>query len=197
MARMDTALRLARAVSRLNDRIGVILRWLAVIMILVGAYNAIARYATRSFEVTLTSNALNELQWYIFTLIFLLGAAYGLRHDVHVRVDVVYARLGVRRRAWIDLLGTVLFLIPFSLVMLWVTWAPVQRSWAIREVSPDPGGLPRYPIKAVILLAFALLVLQGLAMATQQVAILRGRPDGASPPGPAPGEPDVRHGEGL
>jgi TRAP-type mannitol/chloroaromatic compound transport system permease small subunit len=166
--------RLSALVDGLNDRIGAAIRWLALIMVLVGAFNAIARYLTRYTGVSLSSNAYLDLQWYFFSLIFLLGAAYGLNHDVHVRVDVLYERLGRKTRAWIDLAGTVLFLLPFSLLMLWVSWPPVRNSWVIRETSPDPGGLPRYPIKAVILIGFVLLVLQALSQAVKQVDIIRG-----------------------
>ena len=166
--------RFSAAVDGLNDRIGSTIRWLALVMVLVGAFNAIARYMTRYTGFALSSNAYLDLQWYFFSLIFLLGAAYGLNHDVHVRVDVLYSRLSEKTRAAIDLAGTVLFLLPFSLLMLWVSWPPVRNSWAIREASPDPGGLPRYPIKAVILISFALLVLQGLSQVAKQVAVLRG-----------------------
>jgi TRAP-type mannitol/chloroaromatic compound transport system permease small subunit len=168
----------AAAVERFNDGVGAILRWLALIMVLMGAYNAVARYATRQVGIALSSNALNELQWYLFSLIFLLGAAYGFRHDVHVRVDVLHQRLGVRGRAWIEILGTALFLLPFSFVMLWVAWPAVRASWAVRETSPDPGGLSRYPIKAAILVCFLLLAFQGVAHLIRQVDVLRGAPDG-------------------
>ncbi|MBW3535638.1 MAG: TRAP transporter small permease subunit [Gemmatimonadetes bacterium] len=214
---MRPFLMFAGAVDRLNDAIGSFIRWLALVMVIIGAYNALARYATRYFQTALSSNALNELQWYLFSVIFLLGAAYGLRHDVHVRVDVMYAKVSDKGRAWIDLLGTVLFLLPFSVLMLWVSFPSVMRSWSIREVSPDPGGLARYPIKALVLVSFGLLVLQGVAHVVRQVAVLKGiagpvgglSPSQASPPEPgygdkhAPGtaggpdEPDSRHGEGL
>lgn len=166
--------RISAAVDALNDRIGTAIRWLALVMVLLGAYNAIARYLTRYTGLSLASNAFTELQWYLFSLIFLLGAAYGLRHDVHVRVDVLFARLAPRARAWVDLGGTVLFLIPFCVLMLWVSWPAVRNSWMIRETSPDPGGLARYPIKAAILLGFALLVLQGLSQLVKQVEVIRG-----------------------
>jgi TRAP-type mannitol/chloroaromatic compound transport system permease small subunit len=166
--------RASAAIDALNDRIGLGIRWLALIMVLLGAFNAIARYLTRYVGVSLSSNAYLDLQWYLFSLIFLLGAAYGLRHDVHVRVDVLYSRLRPKARAWIDLAGTVLFLLPFSVVMLFVSWPAVRNSWAIHEMSPDPGGLPRYPIKTVILLSFVLLVLQGFSQIVKQVMILRG-----------------------
>lgn len=183
--------RFSAAVDGLNDRIGAAIRWLALLMVLLGAYNAIARYLTKFTGVTLASNAFTELQWYFFSLIFLLGAAYGLRHDVHVRVDVLFARLSRKAQAWIDLAGTVLFLIPFSVLFLWVSWRPVMNSWSIRETSPDPGGLPRYPIKAVILLCFGLLLLQGLSHVVKQVEVLRG--DSPEPAGTAA---DDDHGHG-
>ena len=186
----------AAAIDRMNDGIGTAVVWLSLLMIAFGAYNAVARYATRFVGVNLSSNALNELQWYLFSIVFLLGAAWGLRHDVHVRVDVLYGRLSVRKKAWIDLLGTVLFLIPFCVMMLWVSWPSVARSFAIREVSPDPGGLPRWPIKGLLLVSFFLLLLQGLAVIVRQVDALRtGRPP--EEPRVGSGEPDVRHGEGA
>jgi len=170
---METLRKAAVAVDRLNDAMGALIRWLALGMVAVGAYNALARYATRYTEVSLTSNALNELQWYLFSVIFLLGAAYALNHDVHVRVDVLYSSLSRRARAWIDLLGSLLFLLPFSVLLLWVSWPAVRASWAIREVSPDPGGLPRYPIKMLILVSFFLLFLQGLAQVVKKVHVIR------------------------
>mgnify|MGYP001985304206 CR=1 FL=1 len=190
--------RTAAAIDGLNDRIGASIRWLALIMVLVGAFNALARYATRYTDVSLSSNAYLDLQWYFFSLIFLLGAAYGLNHDVHVRVDVLYATLSRKARAWIDLAGTILFMLPFSLLMLYVSWPAVRNSWSIREVSPDPGGLPRYPIKAVILVGFVLLVLQGFSQIVKQVEIIRG-PDHAPPEPDAetvPGIPEGDHGHG-
>ena len=169
---MTSLLRLSAAIDRLNDRIGSAIQWLALVMVVVGALNAIARYAGRFTSVSLSSNAYLELQWYLFSLIFLMGAAYGLNHDYHVRVDVLYERLGRRARAWIDLIGSVLFLVPFAVMMLWVSWGPVVRSWGILETSPDPGGLPRYPIKTVILVSFFLLLLQGISQIVKNAAIL-------------------------
>jgi TRAP-type mannitol/chloroaromatic compound transport system permease small subunit len=188
--------RAADAVDRLNDGIGSAITWLSIVMILFGAYNALGRWATRFVGVNLSNNALQELQWYLFSVIFLLGAAWGLRHDVHVRVDVLYSRLSLRGKAWIDLVGTVFFLLPFCVMMLWVSYPAVARSWAVREGSPDPGGLPRWPIKALLLVSFSLLLIQGLALLVRQVDAIR---KGVAPgePRAGPGEPDVRHGEGL
>jgi TRAP-type mannitol/chloroaromatic compound transport system permease small subunit len=185
----------ADAVDGLNQRLGTLLRWLALLMVLMGAYNAVARYLTRYAGVSLSSNALNEAQWYLFSLIFLLGAAYGLKVDAHVRVDVLYGRLSSRAKGWIDLAGTLLFLLPFAVVMLWVAFPVVRNSWSIREVSPDPGGLPRYPIKAVILVSFALLLLQGIAQAVRAVDRIRGEDAEGHDAAPEP-EPGTEHSAG-
>ena len=101
-----------------------------------------------------------EAQWYLFSMIFLMGAAYGLNHDVHVRVDVMYERMSAKTQAIIDMVGTVVFLIPFSILMLYVSFPAVQNSFSVQEMSPDPGGLPRYPIKALILVSFVLLLVR-------------------------------------
>ena len=171
---MNLALRIARGIDRANEWIGVLISWLALAMILIGAYNAIVRYLGRFMGWNLSSNVYIELQWYLFSLVFLLGAAFTLKRNAHVRVDVIYGRLEPRWQAWIDLLGGILFLIPFCLFALWVCWPSVSNSWAIREVSSDPGGLPRYPIKTVILVSFALLLLQGLSQTIHKIAFLRG-----------------------
>ncbi|NKB23885.1 MAG: TRAP transporter small permease subunit [Kiritimatiellae bacterium] len=146
----------------MNKRIGHIVCWLTLFMVLVGTFNAIARYLGKFIHANLSSNAYLEIQWYLFSIIFLLGAASTFRKNGHVRVDVFYERLSERGKAWIDLLGTVFFLIPFSVFMIWASWGTVHDSWMIKEASPDPGGLPRYPIKTCIPIGFLLLILQGL-----------------------------------
>lgn len=170
---MQRWLRLARGIDRFSERTGRFVYWLTLVMVLIGSYNAIARFTDRYTGLGLSSNTWLELQWYLFSLVFLLGAAYGLRHDVHVRVDVVYESLSERGRAWINLLGTALFLIPFSVLMLVTSWPMVRNSWAVWEQSSDPGGLARYPIKTIIPLAFVLLIVQGVSLAVKQIAILR------------------------
>ena len=170
-------LRISRALDRFSERTGRGVAWLTLVMVLVGAYNAVVRYLGRFMGWNLSSNAYIELQWYLFSLVFLLGAAYTLRRGAHVRVDVFYGRLSQRGRAWVNLAGTLVFLLPFCVFTLWVSWPSVRNSWVIREVSPDPGGLPRYPIKAMILVAFVLLIVQGISEIIKQVAILRGVTD--------------------
>ena len=171
---MPRWLRFARGIDRMNEWIGRITSWSILLMVVLGAYNACMRHLGRSLGVTLSSNAYIELQWYLFSLVFLLGAAYTLAHNAHVRVDVLYGRLSRRGRAWVNLGGTALFLLPFAVLMLLLAWPSVLDSWSVREVSPDPGGLPRYPLKAAVLFAFALLLLQGLAEILKNIAILRG-----------------------
>jgi len=165
--------------DRLNSRIGVAVSWLTLAMVAVGAYNAVVRYLGRFTGWNLSSNAYLELQWYMFSLVFLLGAAYALLTGAHVRVDVIFSRLPERWRRRIDLWGSLLFLIPFAVFGLVVSWPAVRNSWAVLEVSSDPGGLPRYPIKSVLLVAFALLALQGLAEAVRNWQRLRALKAGA------------------
>jgi len=165
--------------DRLNSRIGVAVSWLTLAMVAVGTYNAVVRYLGRFTGWNLSSNAYLELQWYMFSLVFLLGAAYALLTGAHVRVDVIFSRLPERWRRRIDLWGSLLFLIPFAVFGLVMSWPAVRNSWAVLEVSSDPGGLPRYPIKSVLLVAFALLALQGLAEAVRNWQRLRALKAGA------------------
>lgn len=188
---MNSWLRVARTIDRMNSWIGRGCAWLAVIMVAIGAYNAIVRYLSRYTGVGLSSNAYIELQWYLFSVLFLLGAAHTLERGGHVRVDVIYAKFSAKARAWIDLVGTILFLIPFTLMAIVVSWPSVRNSWKVLEVSPDPGGLPRYPVKTVILLGFALLLIQGTSQSIKVIARLRGVDTPAFP------EDSPTGGEGL
>ena len=176
----DNALaRFVARVDRFNSRLGVAVSWLTLAMVAVGAYNAVVRYLGRFTGWNLSSNAYLELQWYMFSLVFLLGAAYALQTNAHVRVDVIFSRLPERWRRRIDLWGSLLFLIPFAVFGLVMSWPAVRNSWAVLEVSSDPGGLPRYPIKSVLLAAFTLLALQGLAEAVRNWQRLRALRAGA------------------
>ena len=146
-------------------------------MVGIGAFNAIARYLDKYTGLGLSSNTWLELQWYLFSIVFLLGAAYTLREDAHVRVDVIYGMLSKRGKAWIDLLGTLLFLGPFCLLVLYMSWDFVINSWATWEQSSDPGGLARYPIKTMIPLALLLVLVQGGSVMIRAVAVLQGVDD--------------------
>lgn len=171
---MQTLLRIGGYIDRLNDRIGVAMSWLVLIMVLMGVYNAVTRKLSQTIGIDLSSNSYIEGQWYLFSLVFLWCGAYALRNGVHVRVDIIYSRLSLRGRAWIDLLGTVLFLIPLCLLILWVSIPYAADSWRILEDSPDPGGLPRYLIKSAIPIAFVLLLLQALSELVRNIAQIRG-----------------------
>ncbi|HWV57510.1 MAG TPA: TRAP transporter small permease subunit [Longimicrobiales bacterium] len=152
-----------RAIDRVNGWLGSLSAWLVVIMVVVGAFNAFARYLGRYIGVNLSSNAYLELQWYLFSLVFLLGGAWALRDGAHVRVDVFYERVSHRVRRWITVLGTLLLLLPFTVFSIWVAIPFVRNSWRVHEGSPDPGGLPRYPLKTMVIVGFALLALQGVS----------------------------------
>lgn len=150
------------AIARLNVAVGHVVRWGLVVMVVLGSANAILRYASRELGTNLSSNGLVEAQWYLFAAVFLLAAPYTLYNNRHVRVDVLYGRLSARNQALVDLAGTVLFLMPFSVFAVVSAWPAVEQSFMIGEMSPDPGGLPRGPVKALVPLAFSLLALQGL-----------------------------------
>lgn len=184
---MDRWLGWARRINRLNDWIGRALYWLTLGMVGVGAFNALVRYLDKYTGLGLSSNMWIELQWYLFSLVFLLGAAYTLKADDHVRVDVLYSWLSRKGQAWINVLGTLFFLIPFCSVVLWVSIPFASTSWSILEASPDPGGLPRYPIKTVIPIALVLVIAQGISLMIREVAVILGHeverdPDQASRP---------------
>lgn len=177
---MNALLLLASYIDRLNSALGRVAAFLTLAMIVIGALNAVLRYLGRFLGVELSSNAYIEMQWYLFGIVFLLGAADTLRRDAHVRVDVVYGRLSGRRKLIIDLISHLLLLLPFCILGIAKSLPSVLNSWSVWEGSPDPGGLPRYPLKTLLPIAFCLLGLQGIAQAIRHLAALRG-PDQSAP----------------
>lgn len=179
---MRSLLRFAHAVDTLSEWLGKLSAILVLLVVAVGFYNVAARYLGKYIGLKLSSNIYIELQWYLYSLIFFTGFAYILKHDLNVRVDFWYSRWSPKTRTWIDLLGTLCFLIPFCILGLYVTMNPVLTSWGrlpsgefgMWELSPDPDGLPRAPIKSMILFAFATLLLQALAQVVKYIAFLRG-----------------------
>ncbi|ELS00149.1 TRAP transporter small permease subunit [Gloeocapsa sp. PCC 73106] len=175
-------LQVSRGIDNLTNKLGSLTNWLVVLTIGVGFFNVVARYFGRFIGVQLSSNAWIELQWYLFSLTFLLGFAYILLHGANVRVDFLYTNMSQRKRALIDLIGTILFLIPFCLIGIWVTFNPVLQSWGRLsdgswgswEVSPDANGLPRAPIKTMIPISLLLLLLQGISQSIKYLAVLLG-----------------------
>jgi len=184
---MRILLRLAKRIDALTERVGKLNTWIVLIMIAIGFYNVVARYLGRFIGQRLTSNAVIEIQWYLFSLLFFLGFGDILKNNLNVRVDFLYTNWTLRTKALIDLIGTVLFLIPFCIIAIYVTINPVLASWGQLpdgtfgpwELSPDPDGLPRAPIKSMIIVAFVLLLLQALAQVIKYLAILLGRVDEA------------------
>jgi TRAP-type mannitol/chloroaromatic compound transport system permease small subunit len=167
-------LKIASAIDRLTRQVGKLAIALVLVLVAVGFYNVIARYTGRFIGLQLSSNALIELQWYLFSLVFLFGFAYILQTGANVRVDFLYVQWSDRRKALVDFLGTVLFLIPFCILGIFVTVRPVLNSWRIWEMSPDANGLPRAPIKTMIIIGFGLLLLQAIAQAIKYLAVLMG-----------------------
>lgn len=148
-----------RWIDWLNEKLGLLIAWLTTLLVLVVCYDVFSRYLLKKSIV-----AVQELEWHLFAMIFLLGAAYTLKHDKHVRVDVIFNRLSPKKQAWVNLVGSLFFLIPFCLLVMWASMSFVSHSFAIREVSPDPGGLPaRYLLKAAIPVGFFFLLLQGIS----------------------------------
>ncbi len=168
---MHKLLQISRIIDTINEWIGRLTYWLVLFMVLVGVWNVVGRYLGRWLGQNLTSNALIEIQWYLFDLVFLLGAAYALKHNEHVRVDLFYKGWNRKRKALANLIGTLLFLIPFSVMVIYYSWGTILNSWKIGEISPDPGGLPRYPIKSMIIVGFVLLIFQGISEAIKNWAI--------------------------
>jgi TRAP-type mannitol/chloroaromatic compound transport system permease small subunit len=160
----------SRWIDALNEGVGRTVVWLVLLVALVSAGNAVSRYG-----LGVSSNAWLEAQWYMFSAIFLLAAGYTLKHNGHVRIDVIYGRLSPRTRALIDLVGTLLFLLPMALLIMWLSWTGFAESYAIGEISPDAGGLTRWPVKLLIPLGFALLALQGLSEIIKRIAFLAGQ----------------------
>ncbi len=173
----------ARIIDRCNEGIGRAVSWLTLGMVVVTFLIVILRYL---FNVG--SIAVQEAVTYMHALVFMLGAAYTLKHDGHVRVDILYRCFGPRGQAWVDLVGTLLLLLPVAGFVLWVSWEYVATSWALREGSRQTGGLAGlYLLKTAIPALAVLLALQGLALTLRGVLVLRGHTE-AAPQHDAPRE---------
>ncbi|PDW02547.1 TRAP transporter small permease subunit [Candidatus Viridilinea mediisalina] len=179
---MQGLLRLSKGIDAFTEFVGNVTIWLVPLVVAVGVWNVTNRYVGRAIGQTLGSNFYIEAQWYIFSVIFLLGAAYTLKHGEHVRVDVFYGNMSPIAKARVDLFGTLFFLIPFCALLIYFAWPYVMQSWGFLpngrrvpwEVSPDPGGLPRAPLKTFILISPALLIIQGVSEVIKNLAVLTG-----------------------
>lgn len=173
---MAPLLAFARAVDRINELIGKSVSWLILLAILVSAANAVIR---KTFNMS--SNAWLELQWYLFGAAFLLAAAYTLRQNEHIRIDVVYGMFSRRKQHWIDLFGHVFFLMPFVILMIYYFVPYVMLSFRSGEGSTNAGGLILWPAKSMLLIGFVLLGFQGVSEIIKKIAIMRGDMDDPTP----------------
>lgn len=159
------------SVNTLNEWIGRKVAWLNTLLVLIICFDVIRRYI---FNVS--SVMMIEIEWYLFSLIFLLAAGFALKHDKHVRVDLFYSRFSIKGKAWVNLLGCMFFLIPFCIILIKASWPYVFTSFRLQEISPDPGGLPaRYLIKAAIPLGFFFLLLQAFSLTFHSWLTIRNR----------------------
>jgi TRAP-type mannitol/chloroaromatic compound transport system permease small subunit len=166
---MTTLLSLSRLIDRFNDQVGRGIRWLVLAAVLLSAGNAIVR---KIFSIS--SNALLEIQWYLFAGVFLLGAGYAFYRNVHVRIDFISSKLSKRTNTVIDILGIVIFLIPLCVILITLSWPFFYNAWVTGEMSSNAGGLIRWPVLALIPLGFSILLVQGLSELIKRIAYLRG-----------------------
>ncbi|TAH21645.1 MAG: TRAP transporter small permease subunit [Cytophagales bacterium] len=159
-----------KLIDNLNEQIGRATTWLTTILVLVFCYDVLMRYVFDASSV-----AMFELEWHLFSIIFLMGAGYTLKHDRHVRVDVFYAKFSPSGKAWVNLLGVVFFLIPFCIIIFKGAIPYIALSLRIDEGSSDAGGLPhRYIIKTFMFLGFFFLMLQGFAVFCKSLLVILG-----------------------
>jgi TRAP-type mannitol/chloroaromatic compound transport system permease small subunit len=167
---LNALLALSRAIDALTERVGRFVYWLVLVVVLISAANATVR---KAFDYS--SNAYLEIQWYLFSVIFLFGAGYTLMRNEHVRIDIIAGRLSPRAQNWIDVVGIVLFLFPMSLITMWLSWPLVVDSYTRGEVSSNAGGLIIWPARLMIPIGFALLIVQAVSELIKRVAFLTGR----------------------
>lgn len=169
---MTLLLKLSQLIDRLNERVGKGAFWLVLIMALISAGNASYRFVFND-----SSNGLLEIQWYLFAAVFLLCAPYTLQKNEHVRIDVLSGKLSPRGLAVIDIIGTLFFLLPMVITVLWLSLPLVAESYKINEMSSNAGGLIRWPVKILLPIGFALLALQGISELIKRIAFLAGMID--------------------
>ena len=167
---MNGLLALSRAIDALTERVGRLVYWLVLIVVLISAANATVR---KIFDYS--SNAYLEIQWYLFSVIFLFGAGYTLLRNEHVRIDIIAGKLSARAQNWIDVVGIVLFLWPMSIIIMWLSWPLFVDSLARHEVSSNAGGLLIWPARLMMPIGFALLIMQSVSELIKRIAFLRGR----------------------
>jgi TRAP-type mannitol/chloroaromatic compound transport system permease small subunit len=164
-----------RWADRFSEWTGTVAMWIVIPTVAVGFVNVVLRYTGAVIGQRLTSNGIIELQYYMYSVIFLVGFAYVLKHQINVRVDFWFANLSRKRKAWIDFIGNWIGLVPFCIIGIWVSTPQALQSIRVGEMSPDASGLPRGPIKALLALAFVLLLIQALGEQIRLYAVLTER----------------------
>src|SRR5579885_739989 len=166
---MRPLLAVSSAIDQLNEKIGYICNLLVLFACLVSAGNAMVRYA---FDYS--SNGWLEAQWYMFAFLVMFGASYTFKRNEHVRVEIFYLFLSERGQLWLDLIGTLCFLIPSCLLLSYLSWPFFMQAYNVGEISSNAGGLVRWPIKIVVPVGFVLLALQGVSEVIKRIAALKG-----------------------
>ena len=166
---MSSLLSVSRIIDRLSERVGHAFYWLVLVTVLISAANAVVR---KAFNVS--SNSFLEIQWYLFSAIFLFLAGYTLLRNDHVRIDVIAGRLSKRTQAWIDIVGTVFFLFPMAFLLMWLSWPVFVDAYERHEISTNAGGLIIWPARLLVPIGFLLLLVQGLSELIKRIAFLRG-----------------------
>jgi TRAP-type mannitol/chloroaromatic compound transport system permease small subunit len=167
---LNALLALSRAIDAVSERIGRIIYWLVLVVVLISAANATVR---KLFNYS--SNAYLEIQWYLFSVIFLFGAGYVLLHNAHVRIDIISGRLSPRAQNWIDVFGILLFLFPMAFTIMWLSWPLFMDAYTRHEVSTNAGGLLIWPARLMVPIGFFLLIVQGISELIKRIAFLAGR----------------------
>jgi TRAP-type mannitol/chloroaromatic compound transport system permease small subunit len=167
---VNALLALSRAIDALTERVGRLVYWLILVVVLISAANATVR---KLFNYS--SNAYLEIQWYLFSVIFLFGAGYTFLRNEHVRIDIVTGRMSRRVHNWIDVIGIVFFLFPMSLIIMWLSWPLFVDSFVRHEVSTNAGGLIIWPARLMVPVGFALLIVQAISELIKRIAFLAGR----------------------
>ena len=167
---MEALLSLSRGIDAVNERIGKLTTWLILVVVIISAGNAVFRYL---FDWS--SNALLEIQWYLFSAIFLLAAAYVLKRNEHIRIDIIAGRMSPRAQNWIDVFGILVFLLPMALMTMVLSWPVFTLAWTSHEMSANPGGLVRWPVRLLMPIGFFLLTMQGFAELIKRLAFLTGK----------------------
>jgi TRAP-type mannitol/chloroaromatic compound transport system permease small subunit len=166
---MNALLKTSRLIDAFSERVGRTVIWLVLAAVLISAGNAIVRKAFNT-----SSNALLEIQWYLFSAVFLLGAGYAFLRNAHVRIDFISNHLSPRVRNWIDIIGIIVFLGPLCILLIKLSWPLFVNAWTSGEMSQNAGGLIRWPVMLLIPAGMALLLLQAASELIKRFAFLRG-----------------------